>query len=101
MAIVDGKSGTFTAVLLLNGQPYTAPEGSTYQFEPTFSADDADATLTPNGTSVVVAVPSGSTDTEVTVTATAVAPDGTTLTATDTQTVTEPQIFTLGLSQTA
>jgi hypothetical protein len=103
MAIGDitaGQSGTFTAVLLLNGEPYNAPSGSTYTFGPSYTSSDADITIGADG---VANVPATSTDTSLTVDASAVAPDGTTVTAPPvTVTITPaPQVFSLGLSQTA
>jgi hypothetical protein len=103
--IAAGSTGTFTPQLLLNGQPFVVPAGSTFVPQYTYSSPTADAVLTPSAdtTSVVVGIPTGSTDTSVTVGASVIAPDGSTQTATDTVPVTpgSPQAFSLSLSQTA
>jgi hypothetical protein len=107
--IAAGASGTFTPQILLNGEPYTPPSGSTFVPSYTYSSPTPDAELAPSAdtSDVVVTIPATSEDTSLTVGVSVIAPDGTTLSATDTVTVTPapppppPQVFTLSLTQTA
>ena len=95
--IIDGGSGTFAAVLDLNGVPVST--------QPTFSwtTNVADATVTPSADtlSVVIAVPAGETATSITVTAETTDPNGNKVVGFLTVPLNAPQVFSVTVSQTA
>lgn len=102
MRIIDGSTGTFLASLLLNGAPYTPT--TPFTLSVSWTVDDTSVVLTPSDdtTSVVAAVPAGDTGTSINITATTTAPDGTTVTNTvNVPLGPEPQVFSLGITQTA
>lgn len=111
--ITAGSTGQFAATLLDNGLPYSAPAGSSYVFNPTFTTSDPLVTFAlattdaSNGTipldeQIVVSIPGGDLGTSLTITATATAPDGTTIMNSITVALTPlPQKYTLVISQLA
>lgn len=95
--ITDGGTGTFTAVMELNGTPLsTQPQFS-------WTTNVADATITPSTDTLtaVIAVPAGETATSITITAEAPDTNGNKVSGFLTVPLNAPQIFTITVSQTA
>ena len=95
--IIDGGTGTFAAVLELNGSPFST--------QPTFTwtTNVPDATVTPStdSLSAVISVPAGETATSITVTATATDPAGASVSGFLTVPLNAPQVFSITVTQTA
>lgn len=107
--ITVGKSGTFNAQLLDNGQPVSLPLGGSWTWttsdpEATVAVDPAfpDPSNDPTGASVTVTVPATDTATTITVTASATDPTGATQSGSITVPITPAtNIFTVSVTQTA
>lgn len=95
--ITDGGSGTFAAVLELNGVSVSSQPSFTW------TTNVADAVVTPSADtlSVTISVPAGETATSITVTATTTDPTGKSVSGFLTVPLNAPQVFTVVVSQTA